>query len=77
VKIENTWEIKYDEFKRCVGMPESRTPLYNWQQNQMSNGAFSMNAKIRKEKAENEEGTVWSQRTRVKLANCVEQKRRE
>jgi hypothetical protein len=35
-----------------------------------------LNAKIRKERAENEDGTVWSERS-VKLANCVAQKRRE
>ena len=57
-------------------MPEKGTPLFNWQMNQLSNGASSLNAKIRKEKAENEEGTVWSERS-VKLANCVAQKRRE
>ena len=48
----------------------------NWQSNQLSNGASSLNAKIRKEKAENEDGTVWSERS-VKIANCVAQKRRE
>jgi hypothetical protein len=59
-----------------VGMPERGTPLLNWQQNQLSNGAGSLNAKMRKECAENEEVTVWSERS-VKLANCVAQKRRE
>ena len=44
--------------------------LYNWQMHQLGNGAASLNAKIRKEKAENEEGTVWSERS-VKLADCV------
>ena len=38
-KIGNAWERKFVEFKRCVGMPEIGTPLYNWQQNQLSNGA--------------------------------------
>jgi len=40
------WEEKYDEFKRCVEMPEIGTPLYKWQSNQLSNGAFSLNAVI-------------------------------
>jgi hypothetical protein len=75
-KISNAWEKKYAEFKRCVEMPEKGTPLYTWQQNQLSNGDGSLNAKIRKEKTENEEGTIWSE-WRVKLANCVAQKRRE
>jgi hypothetical protein len=26
--IDNKWEKKYDEFKRCVGMPKKGTPLY-------------------------------------------------
>jgi hypothetical protein len=57
-------------------MPKKGTPPYNWQQNQLSNGhASSLNAKIQKELAENK-GSIWSER-RVKLANCVEQKRRE
>ena len=34
-------------------MPEKGTPLYNWQMHQLSNGAGSLNAKIRKELAEN------------------------
>ena len=34
-----------------------------------------MNVEIRKEIAENEEGTVWSER-RVRLVDCVVQKRR-
>jgi hypothetical protein len=50
--------------------------INNWQHNQLSNGAAGLNAKIRKELAENEDGTVWSER-KVKLANCVAQKRRE
>ena len=33
-----------------------------------------MNVKIRKEIAENEEGTVWSER-RVRLVDCVAQER--
>ena len=59
-KVDNTWGKKYDELKRCVGMPKKGTPLYTWQKNQLSNGAGSLNVKIWKEKAENEEGTVWS-----------------
>ena len=69
------WEEKYDEFESHDGMPEKGTPLYNWQMNQLGNGGASLNAKIRKELAENI-GSIWSER-RVKLANCVEQKRRE
>ena len=78
-KIGNAWEEKYDEFESYDGMPERGTPLhnYNWQQNQLSNTHDgSLNAKIRKEKAENEEGTVWSEGS-VKIANCVAQKRHE
>jgi hypothetical protein len=76
-KIGNAWERKFVEFKRCVGMPKKGTPLYTWQQNQLSNTHNScLNAKIREELAENEGSTIWSER-RVKLANCVQQKRRE
>ena len=74
-KIGNAWEENYNKFESYDGMPERGTPLHNWQQNQLSNGAGSLNAKIQKELAENEEGAVWSER-RVKLANCMEQKRR-
>jgi hypothetical protein len=49
--------------------------LNNWQKTQLSNGLFSLNAKIRKEIAENEGSTVWSER-RVKLSDFVEQKNR-
>jgi len=75
-KIGNAWEEKHSEFESYNGMPERGTPLYNWQQNQSSNVAGSLNAKIQKKLAENEGSTMWSER-RVKLANCVEQKRRE
>ena len=71
-----TWEEKYDDFKSYNGMPERGTPLFNWQMNQLSNGASSLNAKIRKEEAENEESFEWRER-RVELADCVAQKRRE
>jgi glucuronate isomerase len=67
------WEEKYAELKGCVEMPERGTPLYNWIKTQLSNGPFGLNAKIRKEIAENEGSTVWSER-RVKLSDCVEQK---
>jgi hypothetical protein len=70
------WEEKYAEFVSYDGTPKNGTPLFNWQQNQLSNGHASLNIKIRKEKAENKGSTIWSER-RVKLANCVEQKRRE
>ena len=76
-KIGSAWEEKYDEFESYDGMPKKGTPLHNWQQNQLSNTHSScLNAKIQKELAENKGSTVWSER-RVKLANCVEQKRRE
>jgi len=75
-KIGNAWEKKYAEFESYNGMPERGTPQFNWQQNQLSNGPGSLNAKIWEELAENEGSTIWSER-RVKLANCVEQKRRE
>ena len=58
-------------------MPEKGTPLHTWKMHQLSNTHDgSLNAKIRKEKAENEEGTLWSERS-VKRANCVAQKRRK
>ncbi len=47
-----------------------------WQNNQLSTGAGGLNIKIRKEIAENEEVTVWSERG-VRLVDCVVQKRRE
>ncbi len=75
-KISNAWEEKYTEFESYDGMPKRGTLLYNWQQSQLSNTHDScLNAKIQKELAENE-GSIWRER-RVKLANCVEQKRRE
>jgi len=67
------WE-KYAEFESYDGMPEIGAPLYNWQENQLGNRPPSLNAKIRKELAENKGSTIWSER-RVKLANCVEQKK--
>ena len=72
-KSGNTWEKKYAEFKSYDGMPEKGTTLHTWQKNQLSNGPVSLNAKIRKELAENKGSSIWSER-RVKLANCVEQK---
>ena len=69
-----TWERKYTEFESYEGMPERGTPLYNWQRNQLGNRPTSLNAKIRKEKAENEDGTVCRERS-VKLDNCVAQKK--
>ncbi len=71
------WEEKYAEFESYDGMPEIGTLLYTWQNCQLSNThASCLNAKIRKEMEENEGSTIWSER-RVKLANCVEQKRHE
>jgi len=75
-KMGIAWEKKYAEFKSYDGMPEKGTPLYIWQSHQLSNTCVSLNAKIREEIAENKGSTIWSER-REKLANCVEQKRRE
>ena len=76
-KICNAWEDKYTEFESYDGMPKRGTPLHTWQKSQLSNTHGScLNAKIQKELAENKGSTIWSER-RVKLANCVEQKRRE
>ena len=69
------WEEKYAEFESFDGMPEIGTPLYCWQDNQLGNTRFSLNAKIRKEIEENKGSTVWSER-RVKLSDCVVQKNR-
>ena len=75
-KIGNAWEEKYTEFESYDGMPKKGTPLHNWQKSQLRNTHDScLKAKIQKELAENE-GSIWRER-RVKLANCVEQKRRE
>jgi hypothetical protein len=52
-KIGITWEKKYAEFESYDGMPKRGTPQFNWQQNQLSNGPGSLNAKIREEIAEN------------------------
>ena len=77
VQIGNPWEEKYTEFESYDGMPKKGTPLHNWQKSQLSNTHDScLNAKIQKELAENKGSTILSEH-RVKLANCVEQKRRE
>jgi hypothetical protein len=55
------WEKKCAEFKRCVEMPERGTPLHTWQKTQLGNGHASLNAKIRKELAENKGSTIWSE----------------
>ena len=75
-KIDNKWESEYTEFKSYDGMPAVGNKLHNWQNNELSKGAASFNAKIRKELAENKGSTVWSER-RVKLFHCVAQKRLE
>jgi hypothetical protein len=76
-KIGIAWEEKYAEFKRCVEMPNKGTPPHNWQKTQLSNTHGScLNANIQKELAENKGSTVWSEH-RVKLANCMEQKKHE
>jgi hypothetical protein len=72
-KIDNKWENQYAELERCVVMPAVGTKLYTWQLYQLGNGDASLNTKILKELAENEEGTVWSDR-RTRLVNCVAQK---
>ena len=72
-KMGIRWEKKYAEFESYDGMPERGTPQFNWQQNQLSDGAGSLNAKIWEELAENKESAIWSER-KVKLANCFEQK---
>ena len=69
------WKEKYNDFKRCVEMPERGTPLHTWLHNQSRNGSEGLNDKIRNENEENE-GSTWSEQ-REKLANCVAQKRRE
>ena len=74
--LGNKWESKYAEFKRCVVMPGRGTTLHTWQSNQLSTGTGGLNAKIRKEVAENEGSTIWSER-RVKNFDCVAQNRRE
>jgi hypothetical protein len=73
--LDTEWEAKYAEFERCEVMPAKETKLHTWQQNQMSNGSKGLNARIRKEMAENEEGAVGSNR-RTRLLNCVTQKSR-
>ena len=70
-KMDISWEGKFEEFKRCVEMPERGTPLHNWQSHNTHGSC--LNAKIRKKIEENEGSTVWSER-RVKRANCVAQK---
>ena len=73
-KMGIAWEKKSTEFESYDGMPERGTPLHNLQENQLGNKPASLNAKIRKEIAENKGSTIWSER-RVKLSDCVEQKR--
>ena len=72
-KIGIAWEKKFAEFVSYNGMPVKGTKLYTWQLEQLSTGAASFNAKIRKELAENKGSTIWSER-RVKLCDCVAQK---
>jgi hypothetical protein len=73
-KEGNAWEKKYAEFKSYDGMPERGTPLFNWQQHQLSNThASCLNAKIQEEIEDNEGSTIWRER-RVKLSDCVVEK---
>ena len=52
-------EKKYAEFKSYNRMPEKGNPLHNWQNNELSNGPVSLNAKIREEHAENKGSTIY------------------
>jgi hypothetical protein len=47
--------------------------IHNWQENQLSNGSRGLNAKIKKELAENE-GSIVCSNWSVRLDNCVVQK---
>jgi hypothetical protein len=67
------WEQQYVEFERWVGMPAVGIKLFSWQKNQLRKGSQGLDAKIQKEIAENEEGTVWSER-RARLVDCIAQK---
>ena len=50
-----TWETKYNEFKRCMEMPDKGTPLHTWLSHQLSNtDVCCLNAKIWKEIKVNE-----------------------
>jgi hypothetical protein len=63
------WDEQYAAFKNYVKMPKSTSMLYKWQQNQLSR----FDAKIKKEIAENKEGTTWSDR-RTRLLACIAKK---
>ena len=75
-KIDNKWENQYAELERCVVMPAEGTKLYTWQRIQLSTGPGGLDAKTRKQIAENREGMVWSER-RARLLDCVVQTKRE
>jgi hypothetical protein len=70
------WETQYTQFERCVVMPAEGTKLYTWQRIQLSTGPGGLDAKTRKQIAENREGMVWSER-RARLLDCVVQTKRE
>jgi len=73
-KGSSKWEKRYAESVSYDEMPEVGSRLYIWQQNQLGNtNPCCLNAKSRKEIAENEGSTIWIER-RVKLSDCVEQK---
>ncbi len=57
-------------------MPEEGTELYSWQHKQLGTGPAALNTKIHKEIEENEGSTVLSD-WRVRLVNCVWQKKRD
>jgi hypothetical protein len=54
-KMGIKWETQYAQFERCVVMPAEGTKLYTWQRIQLSTGPGGLDAKIRKQIAENEE----------------------
>jgi hypothetical protein len=51
-------------------MPARGTKENNWKNNQLSNGPFSLNSKIKKEIKANEGGTVQRDR-KAKLLDCI------
>ena len=68
------WE-ECAEFEAHDGMHVLGTKLHNWQKNQLSNRPTSLDARIEKEIATNEWGTVWSDR-KGRLESSIAQKYR-
>ncbi len=56
-------------------MPAVGTTLFYWKANQLRNGPAGLDARIEKEIAANEGGTVWSDR-KAMLERCIAQKNR-